>query len=234
MKYLFFDLEFASCKGGKHKICEFGYVITNEFFEVLTRYHHIINPNIPDRDWDYRVLRKILTRKYFRYVAAPTFDEFYYDIVSLFKDADYVIGFSTNGDAEALNDECIRYNFKSIDYTFYDVRKFYKEFNNSHDRTKLVNILEQLNIEGEPRYHDAETDAYNTMLVLKRILETLNISFEDLIALCPKAKDKTENYIVESLDSIYKLKKIKSKKKRQALRLLDNSLMDLLVKRMNG
>ena len=46
MEYLFFDLEFANQDNGKSKICEFGYVITDEYFEVLERYNFIINPNI--------------------------------------------------------------------------------------------------------------------------------------------------------------------------------------------
>lgn len=29
MKYLFYDLEYASSKGGISKICEFGYVLTD-------------------------------------------------------------------------------------------------------------------------------------------------------------------------------------------------------------
>ena len=35
MNYLFFDCEFASCKGGQEKICEFGYVMVDENFKVL-------------------------------------------------------------------------------------------------------------------------------------------------------------------------------------------------------
>ena len=34
-KYLFFDLEYATSKGGNIKICEFGFVITDENFKIL-------------------------------------------------------------------------------------------------------------------------------------------------------------------------------------------------------
>ena len=37
MKYLFFDLEYATSKGGNIKICEFGFVITDENFKILDR-----------------------------------------------------------------------------------------------------------------------------------------------------------------------------------------------------
>ena len=35
MKYLFFDIECANCYDGVGKICEFGYVLTDEYFTVL-------------------------------------------------------------------------------------------------------------------------------------------------------------------------------------------------------
>ena len=63
MKYLFFDLEYATSKGGKIKICEFGYVLTNEKFEILNKSNFIIDPYINKSDWDWRVVKKILTRK---------------------------------------------------------------------------------------------------------------------------------------------------------------------------
>ena len=40
MNYLFFDIE---CCDGNH-ICSFGYVITNESFEILEKEDIIINP----------------------------------------------------------------------------------------------------------------------------------------------------------------------------------------------
>ena len=43
MNYLIFDIE---CCDGKH-ICEFGYVITNEKFEVLDKQVLTINPEKP-------------------------------------------------------------------------------------------------------------------------------------------------------------------------------------------
>ena len=35
MKYLFFDIECANCFEGKGKICEFGYVLTDEAFNEI-------------------------------------------------------------------------------------------------------------------------------------------------------------------------------------------------------
>lgn len=37
MKYLFFDVECSNCFNGEGKLCEFGYVITDENFCVLRK-----------------------------------------------------------------------------------------------------------------------------------------------------------------------------------------------------
>ena len=81
MKYLFFDLEYASQKGGTSKICEFGYVVTDENFNILEKDNLIINPNIYRYEWDYRVLRKILTRRMKEYEESLTFDKYYEKIL---------------------------------------------------------------------------------------------------------------------------------------------------------
>ena len=52
MNYLFFDLEEASSNRNHFHICEFGYVITNEKYEVLEQNNFIINPMIDRSEWD--------------------------------------------------------------------------------------------------------------------------------------------------------------------------------------
>jgi len=199
MKYLVFDLEYATSKGGNIKICEFGYVITNENFDILEKNNFIIDPNIRSDEWDWRALREILTRKKWQYEQSPRFAEYYDDICSIFEEVDYVFGHSLDGDAKALNCDCKRYNLPSIDFDFYDIKLFYKEYANVKKDVSVENIMRELNISGDKKTHDAEADAYNTMLELKKMVETLNITVEDLIYLCPKAKNKNQNYEVESI-----------------------------------
>lgn len=199
MRYLVLDLEYATSKGGVSKICEFGYVVTNEKFEIIEKGNFIIDPHINRNEWDYRVVRKILTRKIWEYEKSHRFDEYYDEISGLIKNANYVLGHSLDGDAKALNDDCKRYGLESINFDFYDIKLFYKAFNNSKKDISVTNILSELKIDGDKNEHDAEADAYNTMLVLKAMLKTLNLSLEELIELCPEAKNKNENYVVESI-----------------------------------
>ncbi len=169
MKYLFLDLEYASSKGNNIRICEFGFVVTDENFNVLTRDNFIINPNIYKREWDWYAVKNILTRKVKEYEDCPTFNYYYYDnIVDLIKKADYIFCHSLNGDAKALNCDCLRYGLSSIDFKFYDIKGICKEYSGIEKNVSLNNILEYLKIEGEPREHDAEIDAVNTMYALKQ------------------------------------------------------------------
>ena len=199
MKFLFFDLEYASQKEGTSKICEFGYVLVDEKYDVIEKSNIIINPNLYRYEWDYRVLRTILTRKMIEYEAAPTFDTVYDRIVSLINNADYVLGHSLDGDAKALNEDCIRYELPSIDFVFYDVKTIYKAYKNTKHEVSVTHIMEDLNVDGDKREHDAEADAFNTMLDLKAMANSVEMSLEELISICPEAKNKNENYEVESI-----------------------------------
>ena len=180
-------------------------------FEVLGRGNFIIDPYINRCDWDWRVVKTILTRKVKEYEKSPKFDEYYDDICDLINEADYIFGHSLDGDAKALNDECLRYNLKSIDFEFYDIKEFYKEYTNTKKDISVQNIKKAFNIEGEETEHDAEADAYNTMLGLKAMLEQSKLSLNELITLCPKAKNNNKNYEVESIVINQKIREEKFK-----------------------
>lgn len=198
MQLLFFDLEYASSKENIKNICEFGYVVTDESFTIVERNNIIIDPGIRRSEWDWRVVRKILTRKIEEYEKQPIFPYFYSRIEGLLSKSDYIFGHSTCGDAEALNDDCRKYKLPSLNYDFYDINEIYMEYSNSQISVSVENMLSALKVNGESRLHDAETDAYNTMLELKKMVETMEMTVTDILQLCPKAKGRAENYSVKS------------------------------------
>ena len=206
MKYLFFDLEFATSRAGISKICEFGYVLTNELFDVIKRENLIIDPYIARRDWDYRVVKKILTRSIKEYESNPRFDEYYDQIYDLINTSDYVFGHTISSDVKALNQDIKRYNLNPIDFKFYDVKEIYRNYSNIKKDRSVTNILTDLHINGEDNTHDAETDAYNTMLILKNMLNSLEMNLNDLLELVPNALDNTNNFVIKSIDESNKRK----------------------------
>ena len=197
-KLLFFDCEFATSRGGIEKICELGYVMVNEFFETLYKGNIIINPNIKREEWDYRVVKKILTRKIEVYENRLFFPAYYPIIQKLINEADYILGHTISADVHALNCECERYNLPKSNFTFYDIKEFYKSYNSSKKDTSVEKIMNELGINGDTNIHDAGADAYNTMLELKVILEKLEFSIDEMIEICPKATDKIEDDVIQS------------------------------------
>ena len=198
MRYLFFDLEMANFDDGEPKICEFGYVVTDEKFVVSEQGNLLVNPDIIRSKWDHFVVRKILTRDICDYEKAPLFSERYDRIVKLIRSSDRIFGHTMAGDARALCSECRRYGLPSIDFTFYDIKEIYKIVGNKSSNTSVTGILDDLLVSASGTAHDAQADAYNTMLGLKAIIVHFRKRVTDLIAMCPQSKDSCEGYEVRS------------------------------------
>ncbi len=189
VRYLFFDLEEASSAYNHIYICEFGYVLTDENFKVLEQDNFIINPCLPRREWDWFAVRKILTRTIEQYENCLDFNHFYPHIVRHIKDADYVFGHTTDSDVEALNQEIRRHDHEPLDFTFYDIKEFYKAYIGKNKSIGLSTMVDELHIEdGTEIKHDALADAYNTMLCMKKMLSDMNVSLEELIDLSKDAR----------------------------------------------
>lgn len=76
MNYLFFDIECANSNDGA-KLCEFGYVITNEKFEKITQKNILINPAAP---FDEFVIKSLLNYKKEEYDNSPLLPAVYDEI----------------------------------------------------------------------------------------------------------------------------------------------------------
>lgn len=210
MNYLFFDLEEASCRNNIVYVCEFGYVLTDENFNVIEKGNFIINPNIEDYEWDTKVVNDILTRPVYEYKNHPTFDYYYPDILRLLQKADFIFGHTTAGDINGLNQEFARYHFPAFNTAFYDIKEFYKVLNRITYNVALIKMVSALGVENSAtNVHDALADAFNTMLCLKQLLVLYKQRLDSLIALCPNAKDETKDFVIASyLEKESKMKKL--------------------------
>ncbi len=180
MKYLFYDLEKATSKNCG-KICEFGYVVTDEKFNVLERNNFIINPSIEDKDWDWYAVKNVLKRNKSEYINCPDFEYYYPKIEELIESSDCVVGYSvTDDDAKTLIAECKRYGKSIISYDYIDIKPLYKYLIKSKDPIGLERILADLNVTVEDKFHDAGADAYNTLLAFRAVLDKFKLSIEDL------------------------------------------------------
>lgn len=212
MKYLFFDCEFASSLKRKEKICEFGYALVDEKFNVLGAGNFIMNPNIPNNEWDWYALKYVLTRKKEEYLSKPNFLYFYKKILNLLNDADLILGYSVSADVHAVNCEIERYKLSPKDFEFFDIKDLYKQYTKAENIVSLENALKERVIYGNPKIHDAEADAYNTMLLAKWLVKKNNHPLHELLELCPSSRDKTSNFVI---DSLLRLEQEKAERKKQ-------------------
>lgn len=191
MNYLFIDIECANCKDGG-KLCEFGYVLTDEQFNQKEESNILINP---DAEFDAYVLHHMLNFKKEDYLKSPKFNETYakiYDILT--KKDTLVVGHTIGGDAVHIGDDCVRYNLPTPDFNYVDVVELFKTIDGTKNATSLVNMCKALEIETGENVHSAGVDAKLTMLVAKSLCEKNSISFSDFIKSNPQCKGSIKNY----------------------------------------
>lgn len=182
MKYLFFDTECANCYNGNAKIYSFGYVITDEDFNVLQGPEDIlVNPAC---SFDPYVKRKILAYDRKSFSGLPKFDEVYDHIKSLMtEESTLCFGFGAVNDLNFLIDDCRRYGLKALPVRVYDVQKLIEIVEEKKAKRLDVEYTERTG--SEPRAaHRSDEDAYRTMAVAKNI--------------CLKTGKKLHEYFIEA------------------------------------
>lgn len=192
MRYLVFDIE---CCDGKH-ICEFGYVIANENFEIQEKRVFLINPEQPFNLKD-RPGRDDL-ELYFseeEYYSSPTFPHRYEMIKELIEYQDQiVIGHSISHDIEFLRTACKKYKKAPINFSFLDSQRVYSEFFNNKKRVSLANAEATLELSKPEYLHKSDDDATLTMELIKTVCRQLEATLPELMELCPTACGESKNF----------------------------------------
>lgn len=192
MDYLFFDVECANCFDGTGKLCEFGYVLTDEDFNVKEKESILINPM---SRFDPYVIKKMLNFTEREYNSSPKFDFFYDKIIGLITEKNrLVLGHTVGGDAKYVGADCMRYKLEPPDFDHIDIVEIYKGLNDLKDAVSLVGMCEILGVEIPKRVHSAAVDAELTMLCTKAIVKNNNTTLPELIEKYPRAKGRLENY----------------------------------------
>lgn len=191
MNYLFIDIECANCKDGG-KLCEFGYVLTDQNLNELEYKNILINP---DADFDPYVINKMLNFTIKEYKSSPKLNEVYDMIYPLLTAKDTIIvGHTVGGDAVHIGDDCVRYNLPTPDFLYVDVVELFKDFDGSKNATSLVKMCNALEIETDENVHTAAVDARLTMLVAKGLCDKKGVSFSQLIKDVPQCRGSIKNY----------------------------------------
>lgn len=192
MRYLSFDIE---CCDGQH-ICEFGYVITDEQFNVVDKQVFIINPehkfNLTGRPHQDDLILFFPEETYYEGQKFPYYYEFIKGLLS-YKDQ-VVIGHAVGNDAGFLRTACKKYKLDPINFSFFDSQKVYSEYSNDKDRISLENAGEVLQLEKPKFLHKSDEDALLTLQMMQKICELLSVTLSELQILCPTANGSSYNY----------------------------------------
>lgn len=186
MNYLFFDIECANCDNGNGKICSFGYVLTDEEFNILEYTDLIIDPKAKFK------LRGYGNKKYISlaysedvFLASPSFT-YYYDRIKEMLTAEntVIFGYAPENDASFLRSEFERFSLPEVDFQFNDVQRLYRSVFPSEDKNlcSLSNACEELAIDTAFITHKSCDDAFATMLVLREIVKRTGKTVSELLS----------------------------------------------------
>lgn len=191
MRYLFFDIE---CCNGRN-ICEFGYVITDEKFNILEKKIITINP-----EGKFKLTGRPKSRDLFLYYPESTyyksykFSHYYDDIKELIEYPNQlIVGHAISNDAGFLRTACRRYKLDPINFKFADSQKMFSEFSSIRKSMSLETVGESLNIEKSQYLHKSDDDSELTMNLVKGMCEQLDCTLEELIELCESCSGRSEN-----------------------------------------
>ena len=182
MRYLFFDIE---CCNGRD-ICEFGYVITDEKFQVIEKDDITINPenkfSLTGRP-DGRDIHLFYPESV--YYQSEKFPYFFDRIKALIEAPEQlIIGHAISNDAKFIRTACKRFNLDPINFRFADSQKMYSEFTNVQRSISLESASDNLKVTAPKYLHKSDEDSLQTMNLVKNMCESLDCSLEELIDLC--------------------------------------------------
>lgn len=221
MNYVFFDIECANCLHGEGKICSFGFVKTDETFNVIKKKDILIDPDAPFLLGNAKTGNGIkLAYPLFRFRWSHTFPKYYEEIKALLTDKDTMaFGFAVNQDVSYISYTCKRYNLPQIIFDYYDIQLFEKELHHLHNPSGLDYLVEKYH-QKTFTYHRSDDDAYMTMEVFKSLLKENSFTPKEVIAMYPDGLSNT-NKLLKQLEEHKQLKIKKENMKKREVVLID-------------
>ena len=226
MKYLFFDIECSNCFNDVGKMCEFGYVITDENFKILSAYDIPMSPGTGYGDRFHlrdRMKAEDIHLAYDEdyYFEQPELPEFYSRIKKIMEDKETIcFAFSMRNDIRYLHDSCDKYHLPSLNYTCYDIQQFAADYLETSTQPGLKKCVDEIvgphAINGLTE-HLSRDDAKMGMMITEAICILSKI---DSVTLLEKYKSSSVNSI-EFMQS-YRAEKVLREAKKKLRSYIDN------------
>lgn len=198
--YISFDIECAQSFPNYSPMCNFGYVVYDENLNLIKKEDIIINPKAKFRLTGRKGHRDIsMAYPESEYEKAPLFSQVYKKIKSILETENaIIIGQAVENDINYLNWEIHQRKTKydSINFKSYDLRDFVKVYEGKgNNSNSLASIKERMNLIDFIE-HKADDDANIVILTVKKMLEELNISFDELVELSGALKYESKDGIM--------------------------------------
>lgn len=192
VRFLFFDVEGANSFNFVNKMCTFGYVITDENFNINLKIDVVINP---ESFFDKHIIKENMNAYPIeKYENSPSFSYFYHSIKTILEFKQQIVaGWSIENDVKYVFDDCKRYKLPQIQYKFVDIQKIYMELFNLPTAPSLESACETLKID-RARLHKSDEDALLTMLVAKELCKKVNLSLPELVSKFKKCESSVKEY----------------------------------------
>lgn len=204
MKFLFFDTECSNCFNGIGKVCEFGYILTDENFKVKVKYEIPMSPGRGSNNkfhlkayGKHKPISLAFDESY--YYTQPEFDYYYEEIKKLMEDKDTIcFAWSSDNDIQHLYNSCVRYNKEPFKYICYDIQKIFGKYIETSKQKSLKESC--LHLVGATKMMDIQEhlssdDSKMAMLILEKICELKNIDVLTLLQESDYAKDDSIEYM---------------------------------------
>ena len=223
MKYLFFDIECASVHKNTAKICAFGFVLTDEQFQILEKEDVLINPqggfHLTDRKGEQGLVLPYKYEDFKRYPSFPQHAKRIYDLLQA--EDTLVVGHASMNDVKYLNLESHRFHLPSFCFRFADTQFIYMNLINDFSRQfGLGAIASELGVEFTP--HRAVDDAYATMRVAEAMCKREGVTLDKLLEKHQITMGSIQNHEITQNTSVrfeeYKKERERLKEEREKTR----------------
>lgn len=177
MRYISFDIESIDGYFAEGTICEFGYVLADDKFNIIKQENILIHPRrLPKK------LRKFIDFAYTinDYRNAPKFPIVHDKIVRLLSAPNTVVlGHAVHNDVFCVNSACLNYGLSYPSYKFIDTQIIYAMYKGVNAVQSLGKIAEEIGVEFV--HHRADEDARLSLLTLKYVMDTTGMELESLL-----------------------------------------------------
>lgn len=185
---VFFDLECANCSMHIAKICEFGYVITDDNLNIVKSANMLIDPRSTFNVYGFKKGGITLAYDAKTYRNSPPLRYYYERIKELLTTpGNRVFGYSTEYDADYIRTDFMRSNLDPINFRFIDVMKLFRDYLGRSSGLALDVIYSEIDGAETLTHHEAKSDALMTVACFRHFLSLSGMTFKEAVTKCPLA-----------------------------------------------